>query len=591
MLKRFITPALLAVACNFTFAQVFGPNNPNSQSSLSNGNLWSNPTGILQSDDTYSNVNSEGITSTLISSNYGFNLTIVDQIQGIELDIERKSNLGPDVTILNNWQDGELSEIPNFNLSAGNNRMMIVFVGTENGNEPTVNNITMGGLNMTRLDGLAFNTSFWGAIECWYMLESELSALVPGAHALEVTYTPFVNDQFFNIISGVVLQNVDQLSPFESVVTKTVNGGGASTNFNMPILAGIGGAFVTGIFCGNPSNSGNVNGITNNWSINNGFIEGTDIYRSNTTVAPTTGGCMQTAFKLGTAGGTENPVFTFNGNPNRRLLFGLGLRKATAIDNVVQLRKSTGAVGSNYANTINQWPIIDTYTTYGGPLDLWGTSWSNLDVNSPDFGAQLQANVLNGGIDVDNMRITIYTVNILPVELVDFQAQRLSERSVQCKWFTASELNTSHFELERSSDGFHFEKIAEITASGNSTELLNYDCLDNSASDKELYYRIKMVDLNGEFEYSAVRAILGGGESLINVYPNPTHDWVNVLSSESNATITITTSSGRIIDQTDGSAFDDQYKFNLSNEPDGVYYIITQSNGEQEFKRLVKTSK
>jgi hypothetical protein len=421
-------------------------------------------------------------------------------------------------------------------------------------------------------------------------MENQLNTITPGNYTVQVNYVPFTNDQFFDIISGVVLQNVDQFSPFESVVTSSYNGGAAAVNFTSPVTCGIGGAFVTAIFSGNPPSSGATNGSTNNWTINSGFTEGTDVYRANTAVAPTTGGCLQTAFKLGAAGGTENPTFTFNGTPNRRLLFGLGLRKATAVDNVVQLRKTTGSVGSNYANTTALWPLVDTYTTYGGPIDMWGTTWSNVDVNSPGFGATLKANILNGSIDVDNMRITIYTVNILPVELIDFQAIRIDDRTVNCMWYTATEYNTSHFVIERSIDGVNFEPIGTESAVGTSQSTLSYNFVDMLAPQNELYYRLKMVDFDGQFEYSDVRAVLQSND-MSNIYPNPVNNWVSVLTHGNNETITITTSDGRIIDQAHGTSFEDTHHFNLSYEPDGVYFIIINSESGQEVKKLTKMSK
>lgn len=590
MLKLLIT-STLAILVQFTLvAQIFGPNNPSFQNIPGAGNNWSGANAIFNSDNTYVSSTASGLTKDLISAGYGFNLTIVDQIVGIELDVERRAEFGADVAILNNWKDGQLSQIPNFTLSNGANRMMIVFVGTENGNEPLVNNVTFAGQSMTRLSGYTLNTSFWGAMECWYMMESQLSSIPAGNHLVQVTYAPMVLDQFFDIVSGVVLQNVDQISPFNSISTNGYNGGNSSCNFSNPIVSGIGGAYLTAIFCGNPPNGGASNGSTNNWSINSGFTEGTDVYRANTTVAPTTGGCMQTAFKLGTLGGTENPTFTFAGKPNRRLLYGFGLRKATTVDHIVRLRKSTGPVGNNYANVANQWSLTDTYVTYGSPADMWGTTWSNVDVNSPLFGSLIEANVLNGIAHIDHIRIKIYTVNILPVELIDFQSQRISERSVNCEWYTASEHNTSHFEVQRSLDGINFEKIAVEDAAGSSQSVLDYSFVDDSAPQDELYYRLKLVDINGEFTYSDIRAV-SEVKTGLTVYPNPTNDWINVLSSEKNGTITITSSTGQIIDQAEGSSFSSNYKYNLSSEPDGVYFIIVNSEKGQEIKRLVKTTK
>ncbi len=572
----------------YAFTQLFGPQSPNNQNTIVPGNNWSGPSGILNSDNNYSTVNAQGLTRSIRGRNYGFSLVNTDQVVGIQLDIERKSFLGADVAILNAWQDGELSNIPNFPVSAGNNRLMLVFVGTENKlDEPLVSDVTYNGVSMTKLNGFTFFTTFWGAHEVWYMLESQLSSIPIGSHNVQVSYSPLVRDEFFDIVSAVVLENVDQFSPFESVVNSTYNGGASTCNFTSPITAGIGGAFVTSIFCGNPPSGGGPNGSTNNFTINSGFTEGTDVHRNNTTEAPNSGGTMQTAFKLGTAGGTENPTITFNGSPNRRLLFGLGLRKATAVDNIVQLQKAGVSVGNNYANTTLHWPLNDTYATYGGPADLWGTTWTYADINSPNFGSVLKADVFNGGIDVDHMQITVYTLSTLPVELIDFTVNNTSN-GVNCIWYTATELNSSHFLVERSINATDFDVIGRIEATGNSQNLMEYDFLDANPLNQVAYYRLKMIDTDGSYEYSEVKQLKPMASST-EIFPNPTSDWVNILSPKGTQSITITNQNGQIIDYIEGNTIDLNHQLNLQHEPDGVYYIITETFEGKEIQKLIKS--
>ncbi len=90
----------------------------------------------------------------------------------------------------------------------------------------------------------------------------------------------------------------------------------------------------------------------------------------------------------------------FSGHPN-------------AYDNMVSMVKGGAIVGDNKAITTAAWPTILTVATYGGASDLWGTTWSSADINSPDFGVALAANRDNNGnpttdASVDTMQITIY---------------------------------------------------------------------------------------------------------------------------------------------------------------------------------------
>ncbi|OGO26320.1 MAG: hypothetical protein A2136_01860 [Chloroflexi bacterium RBG_16_54_11] len=81
-------------------------------------------------------------------------------------------------------------------------------------------------------------------------------------------------------------------------------------------------------------------------------------------------------------------------------------------DEVVSLVKSSSIVGDNKAG-LEDWPITMTVTTYGGPTDLWGTTWSPSEIISPDFGVVLAASRDNNGNSqryayVDTLQVTVY---------------------------------------------------------------------------------------------------------------------------------------------------------------------------------------
>jgi hypothetical protein len=83
----------------------------------------------------------------------------------------------------------------------------------------------------------------------------------------------------------------------------------------------------------------------------------------------------------------------------------------SSIDNDVTLLKANVATGNNKAVGAG-WPIAEAFQSYGGPADLWGTTWSSADVNSSGFGVQLSVTTnAHQGSGVDFVQITItYTV-------------------------------------------------------------------------------------------------------------------------------------------------------------------------------------
>ncbi len=126
-----------------------------------------------------------------------------------------------------------------------------------------------------------------------------------------------------------------------------------------------------------------------------------------------------------------------------------------------------------------------------------------------------------------------YTVNIssaLPVELVDFRANLTNENTTDLNWTTASELNASHFVVERSNDGVNFHSLAEKAAAGNSATNLYYNLVDKNPFPGTSYYRLRMVDLDGTEDFSPVRSIylMSNKFEVLSIFPNPSKENVHV---------------------------------------------------------------
>lgn len=120
------------------------------------------------------------------------------------------------------------------------------------------------------------------------------------------------------------------------------------------------------------------------------------------------------------------------------------------------------------------------------------------------------------------------------ITLLSFAAQVNIQKKVDINWITSLEINSAYFTVERSKDAIHFEDVIKVSGAGNSSSLLKYQTVDNAPYSGRSYYRLKQVDLNGQFKYSKVVAVTISdlGEQF-TVYPNPTPDVVilNVQNS------------------------------------------------------------
>ena len=92
---------------------------------------------------------------------------------------------------------------------------------------------------------------------------------------------------------------------------------------------------------------------------------------------------------------------------------------------------------------------------------------------------------------LDNLVIrSTKTVNRMPIHLLNFEAKAQDEK-VMVRWFTAKEMDTDSFLVERSLNGQDFEEIGRVKAVVNSTTLQAYALMDvHPVVDKPAYYRL-----------------------------------------------------------------------------------------------------
>lgn len=175
----------------------------------------------------------------------------------------------------------------------------------------------------------------------------------------------------------------------------------------------------------------------------------------------------------------------------------------------------------------------------------------------------------------------------LPVKLKTFTAVRAGNTNL-VEWTSASEVNFSHYELERSLNGLDFTSIAKVTpGSPEGLGSLKYSFNDAQQSYPIVYYRLKMVDVDGSVEYSKIVALGNvATHDKLNIFPNPSNDGIYITGSNltsSLLTVNVSSFTGETVYvqklnlPAPGEDSSGQY-ISLAKQPAGIYIVSIFAN-------------
>lgn len=234
-----------------------------------------------------------------------------------------------------------------------------------------------------------------------------------------------------------------------------------------------------------------------------------------------------------------------------------------------------------------------TTSTLNGGSTVWAANNSGLANVRIDQLVQRTSDHLVGAATHGRGVFTAILNAVLPVVLVDFGAAQ-SGQNIEVNWSTASEYNSSHFDLEKSEDGITFRKITTVQASGLSNSLLNYHYTDKEVRAERNYYRLISVDDNGEKKISniVVVVIKGRGQQLF-VKGNPVHDRITLSffkQPENSVSLSLYDASGKKVAQRDFGKTAQQIIWDpgVASLSRGIYFLKVQSGDFRVTEKIVK---
>jgi hypothetical protein len=242
------------------------------------------------------------------------------------------------------------------------------------------------------------------------------------------------------------------------------------------------------------------------------------------------------------------------------------------VDSVVSWTFSFTAGNTNYIDT-----LYSVANSSNGNSDPTGDQWN--------FGA----------------KFPIVVLDVIPVELTSFTASIING-SVTLNWQTATEINNSGFEIERSVisnevKNLIWEEIGFVNGYGTTTSAKQYSFTDNSPLSGNLYYRLKQMDFDGSFTYSNELEVNFNGVVsdfvLEQNYPNPFNPSTQISwqsAAGSHQTLKVFDVLGNevavLVDEF-REAGNHRITFNATVLASGIYYYTLTTGAVSQTKKMI----
>lgn len=283
---------------------------------------------------------------------------------------------------------------------------------------------------------------------------------------------------------------------------------------------------------------------------------------------------------------TVNQIITLNGGINPPVLSGSDPEDLPA-----------GGMLTNKSVTITTVPA-NSELYYNNVLVTNGTTITNFDPSK--LQVKITSATLGGTSTqfeyayVDAAGVTdptpaIYKItwsSPLPVTLINFEVAK-SESLVQISWSTASEENSSYFDIERSADARTWISVGQVAAKEKANSISQYHFTDQTPGNGINYYRLKMTDLDESFAYSKIRSVAMEGTN-ISLYPNPVTTQLNIdnTGSDQIQQVVLYNMAGTALYSDDGLI---KTTIDMTNLKTGVYVMtITLKSGSKFSKTIIK---
>lgn len=220
--------------------------------------------------------------------------------------------------------------------------------------------------------------------------------------------------------------------------------------------------------------------------------------------------------------------------------------------------------------------------------------------NNANVTSTIRATLVYAATGYTDLGTNVWPNNTpLPVAFGSVSASINTDKKAVVNWETYMEKEVNHFEVEMSTDGKDYSKVDEQKTKTASLAIKKYNSLVAvPAGAEQLYFRVKAVDMDGQYEYSKVVKVSVSGKSHpqdFELYPNPVLQALHMnmnAAENSEATIEIRNYTGKLVFEkmlqlAKGSNVLD-LGTDVSKLPAGVYNVSSIVDGVKTSRQFIK---
>ena len=176
---------------------------------------------------------------------------------------------------------------------------------------------------------------------------------------------------------------------------------------------------------------------------------------------------------------------------------------------------------------------------------------------------------------------------IIPVSLVSFNAT-LSNGQTKLYWTSNNEINVANYVVEKSMDGRSFSNLGNVIAINASSN--SYSFTDINFITGVSYYRLKIMDRDGQFKYSNTIAINNQVKNNLTIFPNPVSNnlYVSFSKATEGATLEMYSMDGKKMNEYKLAKDAIQITINTATLPKGNYNLVLVNGDIMQHTQFIK---